>query len=92
MMQFVWLACALCLIVFGMGALALGMARHYQQVFGTPAPAGSARRWRLAGSGALALALLCCTVGWGVAIGIVLWVGLLAVGVLVSALALAGRR
>lgn len=92
MMQFVWLAGALALIVSGMGALALGVARHYREVFGVPPAARAARRWRLAGGGALVLALLCCVAGWGGAIGIVLWIGLLAAGILVSALVLAGRR
>lgn len=84
-----YLLLALLGVVAGMAALALGMERHHRQVFGR-AP-GAGRRLLLRGGGwlLLALALLPCALGWGATMGIVLWTGLLSVGVLVTALALA---
>lgn len=83
---------ALLLIVAGMAGLALGMARHFQEVFRHPPAAGVLHWWRGAGWLLLGLALLPCVAGWGVAIGIVLWSGLLAAGVIAVALYLARDR
>lgn len=83
---------ALLLIVAGMAGLALGMARHFQEVFRHPPAAGVLHWWRGAGRVLLGLALLPCIAGWGVAIGIVLWSGLLAAGVIAVALYLAQGR
>ncbi|WP_083518365.1 MULTISPECIES: DUF3325 domain-containing protein [Dechloromonas] len=83
---------ALLLIVAGMAGLALGMARHFQAVFRHPPAAGVLHWWRGAGWLLLGLALLPCVAGWGVAIGIVLWSGLLAAGVIAVALYLARDR
>lgn len=80
---------ALLCVVAGMAALALGMERHHRQVFGRGAGDGRLLLLRCSGGLLLALALLPCTLGWGASVGIVLWSGLLSVGVLVSALALA---
>ena len=79
---------ALILIVAGFASLALGMERHYRQVFA--APLGQRRRHVLRGAGwiLLGLAVLPCCLGWGIAMGIVLWTGLLAAGVLLVALVL----
>lgn len=78
--------CALLSVVPGMACVALGMARH-----------SAARRAERTGRSAtgcalLAFALLPCMHGWGPTIGFVLWVGLLAAGVMTVALALAMRR
>lgn len=83
---------ALLLIVAGMAALALGMARHFQDVFRHPPSSGVLHWWRGAGWLLLGLALLPCVAGWGVVIGIVLWSGLLAAGVIAVALYLARDR
>lgn len=80
---------ALLLIVGGMAGLALGLARHFQEVFGHPPLGRVLYGWRGAGYLLLMLALLPCIAGWGVAIGIVLWSGLLAAGVMLVALFLA---
>ena len=80
---------ALLLIIGGMAGLALGMARHFQEVFGHPPLGRVLYRWRGVGYLLLMLALLPCIAGWGVAIGIVLWSGLLAAGVMLVALFLA---
>ncbi|UCV12785.1 DUF3325 domain-containing protein [Dechloromonas denitrificans] len=80
---------ALLMIVAGMAGLALGMTRHFQAVFRHLPAAGVLHWWRGIGVGLLGLALLPCVAGWGVAIGIVLWSGLLAAGVIAVALYLA---
>ena len=77
---------ALLLIVGGMAGLALGMVRHFQEVFGRSPRSSVLYGWRGAGYLLLMLALLPCIAGWGVAIGIVLWSGLLAAGVMLVAL------
>ncbi len=86
------LALAIFLNTSGMAALALGMERHHRAVFGVaPTPAGR-RLWRTPGWLLLATGLLPCLAGWGVAIGIVLWTGLLTFALLAVAVALAGYR
>ncbi len=80
---------AFLLIVAGMAALAVGMAQHHRQVFGRPPGVVQRAAWRGAGWLLLALALAPCWLGWGASMGSVLWVGLLAGGVLVVAGALA---
>lgn len=83
---------ALALVVAGMACLAAGMARH-DAVVGKPQPGLAAMLyWRIAGWLLLPLALFPCIQGWGGPIGIVLWIGLLSVGVLVVAGVIAARR
>lgn len=84
-----YLLLALLCVVAGMALLALGMERHHRQVFGRGARGGQLLLLRCSGGLLLALALLSCALGWGVSMGIVLWSGLLSVGVLISALAFA---
>lgn len=76
-------------IVAGMAALAVGMAQHHRQVFGCPPGALQRAAWRGAGWLLLAVAAVPCWLGWGASMGSVLWIGLLAGGVLVVAGALA---
>lgn len=73
---------ALLLIVAAMGCLALGMERHFVQVRRRQPLARQLGRWRMAGAALLVLSLTPCLAGWGASIGVVLWLGLLAAGVL----------
>lgn len=87
-----WFFLALLLVVAGLAGLALGMLRHFLAVFGHAPGPGVLHWWRGGGWLLLALAMFPCIAGWGVAMGIVLWCGLLALGVLGVAVLLAGRR
>lgn len=89
----VWLAVclALALCYAGMAGLCLSMARHYQQVWGGKPGRLARLGLRCAGWLLLALALLPCAAAWGVAVGVVVWLGFLSAGALVLAWLLAYR-
>ena len=87
-----FLALAILLNTSGMAALALGMERHHRAVFGVVPSLVIRRSWRIPGWLLLAAGLLPCLAGWGVSIGMVLWVGLLTFALLVVAVVLAGYR
>lgn len=83
-----WLAGSLCYA--GLSGLCLAMDRHHRQVWTGKAPAAQ-RGLRLAGWLLLALALWPCILAWGAAVGVVLWLGWLAVGGLLLVLLLPYR-
>jgi len=83
---------ALSLIVTGMACLVMGMESHFVALRGRAPDAKTRRSWRAGGWLLLGLALLPCLAGWPTAIGVVLWIGLTAGGVLIVALLLAFAR
>lgn len=68
---------AFCLAYAGLGALCLAMGRHQRQVLGRELARWPARMLRLVGWGLVAAAMLACTQGWGVSVGLVAWLGFL---------------
>ncbi|MBN9423388.1 MAG: hypothetical protein BGO63_13170 [Candidatus Accumulibacter sp. 66-26] len=76
-------------VVAGMACLAAGMPHHRAMLGDAPRLDKRLAGWRYAGWGLLAAALYPCMAAWGGAIGFVLWVGLLTVGTLAVAGALA---
>lgn len=74
MTQLVLMLAASLLSLVGFAWLALSQERHFEQVHGSPMPAG--RRWgvqRGLGGAAIALALPLCVVGEGGGFGTLLW-------------------
>ena len=93
----IWPALAMgyALAYAGMAALSLGMQKHYAQLHAdAELPAGRKTLLKVMGWGALALALLPVIHGWSVAMGLVIWTGLVSVAALnvVLVLAYAPRR
>ena len=82
----------LCLLAFA--ALALAMERHQESLFGRALASGRTRSLRIAGWGALALALLVVVRAQGWALGLVSYSGhtSLAAGIVFSALLVYKRR
>ena len=74
---------ALSLCYAGLSGLCLAMNRHHQQVWARKAAARQ-HGLRIAGWLLLALALWPCVLAWGAAVGMVLWLGWLALGGLLS--------
>lgn len=88
----VLLACglALSLCYAGLSGLCLAMNRHHQQVWARKAAARQ-HGLRIAGWLLLALALWPCVLAWGAAVGVVLWLGWLALAGLLLVLVLPYR-
>ncbi len=61
----------------GLLALCLGLERHYRQVLGDSASPLRLRLLRLSGWLLSGLALYACSLVWGLAMGLVAWLGLL---------------
>ncbi|KAA0676501.1 DUF3325 domain-containing protein [Roseomonas genomospecies 6] len=70
---------SLCIAYAGFLALALSMDRHHEQVFARRPSARTSRFLGWAGWMALGLSLPPAVVGWGWAIGLPAWLGLLTV-------------
>jgi hypothetical protein len=68
--------------VLAVGCLALSMPHHYSEVFTKDARPRTTMTLRVAGSTLLVAAAAPCVAVWGVAIGIVAWLGLAAAAVL----------
>ncbi len=83
---------ALALVLMGMAGLAVGMARHYQRVWGGEPLPGALRRYRQTGWCLLLAGLLPCLTGWGVSMGIIVWTGLLTPALLIVAITLAAKE
>jgi hypothetical protein len=65
------------LAVSGFAGLSLSMPRHHREAFGKQPSPGAMLALRAAGYGAVALALWPCVETFGVAVGIVAWLGML---------------
>lgn len=87
-----WLTAAAVLALAGMGVLALAMEVHWGQVMRRPAPSATGIRRMLRGLGALVLllALLACLKADRPSMAVLVWVMLLSLGALCTALGLAG--
>ncbi len=70
---------ALALAFAGLTTLALAMARHYGAIWRRSPTAAEAALLRALGALLLLEALLACTLGWGVVVGLVAWFCLLSV-------------
>jgi len=79
----------LLICVAGFASLALGMEKHWKQVWNSELGARRRRALRFSGWVLLAAALAVAVIGWGVSIGIVVWVGSLTGAGLAVVLALA---
>lgn len=80
---------ALALACAGFAALALAMERHHRQVWHRAPGRGLCWSLRLAGAGGLGAALAVCVACAGVAVGVVLWAGLLSAAAVLVVLGLA---
>lgn len=81
-----FLVATVSLVTLGLACLAMAMERHHPQIPPCLSRPVDRRLWRLPGILLLALALWAATTGWGMAIGAVLWTGLLPIATLVIAL------
>ncbi len=78
----------------GMLCLALGMERHYREIYRAAPGSNTLPHWRRKGWPLLALGLLACLGGWGAPIGIVIWAGLLSIALIgvAAGIAIRSRR
>lgn len=83
---------ALLLAILGFAWIALAMAAHWRQVWGSrPLSARSKMTLRTAGGLALLLSLICVLTGESLAMSVILWFMLLAAATLIVSLALNRR-
>ncbi len=73
------LLCALFPNLIGLGALCLGMPKHYRQCFGRLPPLSRSRMLRALGWALLALSLGCAVQSSGWQVGLLEWIGLASV-------------
>ncbi|MCG8359151.1 MAG: DUF3325 domain-containing protein [Kiloniellales bacterium] len=81
-------ATALLLAIAGFGALALGMRKHHRELFGAPPSQWRALALHSIGWVLLGLSFVACILDSRWSIGPVLWLGLLTVAALATALTL----
>ncbi len=60
----------------GVAALSQGIERHHREFWNAPVPPERAALWRLGGAAILAAAYVVCVLGFGVSVGVVVWLGL----------------
>lgn len=61
----------------GLALLSLSMHKHHRDLFGTPPTPWRTWTLRAAGWTLLGLSVGACVIGWGVSVGVVLWIGML---------------
>ncbi len=77
------------LALLGLALLAVSQAKHYRDLFGTSLSVGRGRALRATGWPLLAASLAGMIAAQGLAIGIVLWTGLINVAALIVGLSIA---
>lgn len=70
--------------VAGTICFALAMGRHFERVYGQPASDTTVRGLRLAAWACIAALLVPCVQGWGLSIGIIVWVSSVSLGALAA--------